>query len=105
MKIIILGAGQVGSTLAENLASEQNDVTVVDSNPAALEDLKERLDIRTVTGHASHPSVLRLAGADDADMIIAVTSSDETNMLACKIASTLFQTQTKIARVRATDYL
>jgi len=105
MKIIILGAGQVGSTLAENLASEQNDVTVVDSNPAALEDLQERLDIRTVTGHASHPSVLRLAGADDADMIIAVTSSDETNMLACKIASTLFQTQTKIARVRATDYL
>lgn len=105
MKIIILGAGQVGSTLAENLASEQNDVTVVDSNPAALEALQERLDIRTVTGHASHPSVLRLAGADDADMIIAVTSSDETNMLACKIASTLFQTQTKIARVRATDYL
>lgn len=105
MKIIILGAGQVGSTLAENLASEQNDVTVVDSNPAALEELQERLDIRTVTGHASHPSVLRLAGADDADMIIAVTSSDETNMLACKIASTLFQTQTKIARVRATDYL
>ncbi len=105
MKIIILGAGQVGSTLAENLASEQNDVTVVDSNPVALEELQERLDIRTVTGHASHPSVLRLAGADDADMIIAVTSSDETNMLACKIANTLFNTPTKIARVRATDYL
>ncbi|MDP9142240.1 MAG: Trk system potassium transporter TrkA [Pseudomonadota bacterium] len=105
MKIIILGAGQVGSTLAENLASEQNDVTVVDSNPVALEELQERLDIRTVTGHASHPSVLRMAGADDADMIIAVTSSDETNMLACKIANTLFNTPTKIARVRATDYL
>jgi trk system potassium uptake protein TrkA len=105
MKIIILGAGQVGSTLAENLASEQNDVTVVDINPAALEELQERLDIRTVTGHASHPSILRLAGADDADMIIAVTNSDETNMLACKIANTLFNTPTKIARVRATDYL
>lgn len=105
MKIIILGAGQVGSTLAENLASEQNDVTVVDVNANALAELQERLDIRTVTGHASHPSVLRLAGADDADMIIAVTNSDETNMLACKIANTLFNTPTKIARVRATDYL
>ncbi|MEQ1439142.1 Trk system potassium transporter TrkA [Fontimonas sp. SYSU GA230001] len=105
MKIIILGAGQVGSTLAENLASEQNDVTVVDTNPAALDELQERLDIRTVQGRASLPSVLRQAGADDADMIIAVTDSDETNMLACKIANTLFSTPTKIARVRSTDYL
>ncbi|TJY59932.1 Trk system potassium transporter TrkA [Sinimarinibacterium sp. CAU 1509] len=105
MKIIILGAGQVGSTLAENLASEQNDVTVVDTKATALNELQERLDIRTVLGHASHPSVLRQAGADDADMIIAVTDSDETNMLACKIANTLFNTPTKIARVRATDYL
>ncbi|MFA5938257.1 MAG: Trk system potassium transporter TrkA [Sinimarinibacterium sp.] len=105
MKIIILGAGQVGSTLAENLASEQNDVTVVDTNPVALEELQERLDIRTVQGRASLPSVLRQAGADDADMIIAVTDSDETNMLACKIANVLFSTPTKIARVRATDYL
>ncbi len=105
MKIIILGAGQVGSTLAENLASEQNDVTVVDIKSAALSDLQERLDIRTVEGYASHPSVLRQAGADDADMIIAVTDSDETNMLACQIANTLFSTPTKIARVRAQDYL
>ncbi len=105
MKIILLGAGQVGSTLAENLASEQNDVTVVDVRMNALEDLQERLDIRTVHGHAAHPSVLRQAGADDADMIIAVTDSDETNMLACQIANTLFNTPTKIARVRATDYL
>jgi len=105
MKIVILGAGQVGSTLAENLASERNDVTVVDTNPMALANLQERLDLRTVHGHASHPSVLRQAGADDADMIIAVTNSDETNMLACKIANTLFNTPTKIARVRAMDYL
>ena len=105
MKIIILGAGQVGSTLAENLASEQNDVTVVDVDSVALEELQERLDIRTVQGHASYPNVLRQAGADDADMIIAVTDSDETNMLACKIADTLFNTPTKIARVRAQDYL
>ncbi|MES0873066.1 Trk system potassium transporter TrkA [Sinimarinibacterium thermocellulolyticum] len=105
MKIIILGAGQVGSTLAENLASERNDVTVVDLNGAPLASLAERLDIRTVLGHASYPSTLRQAGADDADMIIAVTGSDETNMLACQIANVLFNTPTKIARVRAADYL
>lgn len=105
MKIIILGAGQVGSTLAENLAGEANDVTVIDSNAALLADLQERLDIGTVHGYASHPEVLRRAGADDADMIIAVTESDETNMLACKIAYTLFQTPTKIARVRSGEYL
>jgi trk system potassium uptake protein len=105
MKIIILGAGQVGATLADNLASEQNDVTVIDTDPGLLEDLQERLDIRTVQGHASYPNVLRRAGADDADMIIAVTESDETNMLACKVAYTLFHTPTKIARVRAAEYL
>lgn len=105
MKIVILGAGQVGSTLAENLTSERNDVTVVDTDAAALEDLQERLDLRTIHGHASHPSTLREAGLDDADMVIAVTDSDETNMLACKIADTLFKTPTKIARIRATDYL
>ncbi len=105
MKIIILGAGQVGSTLAEQLVSEQNDVTLVDTDAARLEELQERLDIRTVQGRASYPNVLRRAGADDADMIIAVTNSDETNMLACKIADILFQTQTKIARVRAQEYL
>ena len=105
MKIVILGAGQVGSTLAENLASEKNDVTVIDINGTALNELQERLDIRTVQGHASHPKILRQAGADDADMIIAVTASDETNMLACKIADTLFKTPTKIARIRAQDYL
>ncbi|MGQ0503377.1 MAG: Trk system potassium transporter TrkA [Panacagrimonas sp.] len=105
MKIIILGAGQVGATLAENLASEANDVTVVDSDANLLGDLQERFDIGTVQGYASHPEVLRRAGADDADMIIAVTESDETNMLACKIAQTLFQTPTKIARVRSSEYL
>jgi trk system potassium uptake protein len=105
MKIIILGAGQVGATLAENLASEQHDVTVIDTDAAMLEHLQERMDIRTVQGHASHPNVLRRAGADDADMLIAVTESDETNMVACKIAYALFNTPTKIARVRAAEYL
>ena len=105
MKIIILGAGQVGSTLAENLANEQNDITVVDQHASSLEELQERLDIRTVEGNAAHPSTLRRAGADDADMLIAVTDGDETNMLACQIAYMLFQTPTKIARVRASEYL
>jgi len=105
VKIIILGAGQVGSTLAENLARESNDITVVDRNAAQLSELQERLDIRTVHGMAAYPAVLRSAGADDADMVIAVTDSDETNMLACKIAYTLFQTPTKIARVRSAEYL
>ncbi|WP_420467160.1 Trk system potassium transporter TrkA [Panacagrimonas sp.] len=105
MKIIILGAGQVGATLAENLASENHDVTVVDADATLLGDLQERIDIGIVQGYGSHPEVLRKAGADDADILIAVTESDETNMLACKIAYTLFQTPTKIARVRSAEYL
>lgn len=105
MKIIILGAGQVGATLAENLASEANDVTVVDTDTVMLGELQEHLDIRTVSGYAAYPDVLRRAGADDADMIIAVTESDEVNMVACQIAYTLFHTPTKIARIRSHEYL
>ena len=105
MKIVILGAGQVGTTLAENLASEANDIVVVDADEEALASLRERLDIRVVRGQASYPEVLRRAGAEDADLIVAVTDSDETNMLACRIAHTLFRTPTKIARVRAAEYL
>ncbi len=105
MKIIILGAGQVGGTLAEHLAIEANDVTVVDKDPARLRALQDRLDISTVYGEASYPSVLRQAGSDDADMLIAVTSSDEVNMVACQIAFTLFKTPTKISRVRTSDYI
>jgi trk system potassium uptake protein len=105
MKIIVLGAGRVGSSVAQHLASEANDITVVDSRAEVLRELQDRLDLRTFVGHASHPSVLEQAGAPDADMIIAVTSSDETNMVACQIAYTLFRTPTKIARVRAVEYL
>jgi len=104
MKVIILGAGRVGATLAENLANEANDVTVVDTTAALLRELQDRLDIRTVEGFASHPSTLREAGADDADLIIAVTETDETNMIACQVAYTLFHTPTKIARIRSTEY-
>lgn len=105
MKIIILGAGQVGGTLAEHLASEANDITVIDTNAELLRALGDRLDIRTIQGHGAFPTVLRQAGADDADMLVAVTNSDETNMIACQIAYTLFHTPTKIARVRAAAYL
>lgn len=105
MKIIILGAGQVGGTLAENLASEANDITIVDTDTARLRELQDRLDIRTVEGKASYPTVLAQSGAQDADMLIAVTNSDEVNMIACQISQTLFNTPTKIARVREHDYL
>ena len=105
MKIIILGAGQVGGTLAEHLASEANDITMVDTDPERLRNLGDRLDIRTVPGRGAFPTVLRQAGADDADMLVAVTNSDETNMVACQVAYTLFHTPTKIARVRESAYL
>jgi trk system potassium uptake protein TrkA len=105
MKIIILGAGQVGTSVAANLVSESNDITVVDHNPDLLRELQDRFDLRAVLGHGAHPDVLRRAGAEDADMIIAVTNSDETNMVACQVAYTLFHTPTKIARVRAQSFL
>lgn len=105
MKIIILGAGQVGSSVAQNLASEANDITIVDTNTRILHELQDRLDLRAVAGEASYPDVLRRAGAEDADMILAVTNSDETNMVACQVAYSLFHTPTKIARVRALEYL
>lgn len=105
MKIIILGAGQVGSTVAERLAGEANDITVVDQYPQLLMALQERFDIRTVCGQASHPDVLRQAGIEDADMVLAVTSSDEINMVACQVAHALFHTPLRLARVRSRDYL
>ncbi|MCK5663869.1 MAG: Trk system potassium transporter TrkA, partial [Thiotrichaceae bacterium] len=105
MKILILGAGQVGSSLAEHLSNEDNDITVVDLDGRLLAILQDRLDIRTVKGRGSHPDVLNRAGCDDADMLIAVTNSDETNMIACQIAYTIFHTPTKIARVRSSQYL
>ena len=105
MKIIILGAGQVGGTLAENLANEQNDITVIDTDSQRLRELQDSIDIKTVIGKGSYPQVLRQAGADDADMLIAVTNSDETNMVACQIAYTLFRTPTKISRIRSNAYL
>ena len=105
MKILILGAGQVGASVAAALTNENNDITVVDNDPRRLEELSERLDLRTVLGHASLPSVLDSAGADDAELVIAVTSSDEVNLIACQVADALFKTPTKIARIRRVEYL
>jgi trk system potassium uptake protein TrkA len=105
MKIIILGAGQVGTSVASNLASEANDITVIDQDESLLRDLQDRLDLRAVHGYAAYPDVLMRAGIEDADMIIAVTNSDETNMVACQVAWTLFRTPTKIARVRSQHFL
>ncbi|MGD8311923.1 MAG: Trk system potassium transporter TrkA [Gammaproteobacteria bacterium] len=105
MKIIILGAGQVGSTVAESLAGESGGITVVDRQPHLLRELQEHLDIRTSVGHAAHPDVLLQAGIEDADLVLAVTNSDETNMVACQIAHTMFHTPTRLARVRSPDYL
>jgi trk system potassium uptake protein len=105
MKIVILGAGQVGGSVAESLVSEQNDITVVDLDPQRLRTLQERLDLRTVVGSGAHPSVLSEAGIEDADLLVAVTQSDETNLVACRIAARMFNVPRRIARVRATDYL
>ena len=105
MNIIILGAGQVGSSVAQNLSSEANDITLIDTDTSLLNDLGDRLDIQTINGHASHPDVLKQAGIADADMLVAVTNSDETNIVACQVAHSLFHTPTKIARVRSQEYL
>ena len=106
MKILILGAGQVGSTAAFSLAREEaNEVTIVDKNPDVLRELQDRLDVRTVVGNASHPDVIERAGGRDADIIIALTSSDEVNMVACQVAFTLFRTPTRIARIRARELM
>ena len=105
MKIVILGAGQVGSSVAENLASEANDITIVDTNAERLRALQDRLDLRTVCGNAAHPAILEQAGINDADLLFAVTQSDETNLVACKLAATMFNVPTRIARIRSADYL
>jgi len=105
MKILILGAGQVGASVAATLAREDDDITLVDIDSTSLQKLQDHHDIRTVQGAASHPDVLARAGAADADLVLAVTNSDETNMVACQICHTLYNTPTKIARIRTPEYL
>ena len=105
MKILILGAGQVGASVAEVLASEANDITIIDQDRENLAVLADRLDVRTVVGNAAYPSVLREAGIEDTDLLVAVTQSDQTNLVACKIARSLFNVSTRIARLRSADFL
>jgi len=104
MKIVILGAGQVGSTVASALVHEDNDITVVDIDERRLKELQDQMDIRSVLGYASHPRVMERAGIEDADLVIALTSSDEVNMVACQIAYTLYNVPTRVARVRSAEY-
>jgi trk system potassium uptake protein TrkA len=105
MRVIICGAGRVGYGIARELASERNAVTVVDVSPHLIDHVTTNLDVRGVVGHGSHPDVLEQAGARDAEMIIAVTFSDEVNMIACQVAHSIFEVPTKIARVRSQNYL
>jgi len=105
MKILILGAGQVGRTAAYHLSREPaNEVTVVDTNEDVLRDLQDRLDVRAVAGNGAYPAVLETAGIADTDILVALTNSDEINIVACEIAHTLWRTPTKIARIRAPEY-
>ena len=105
MRVIICGAGQVGYGIAERLAAEQNDVSVIDTSADLIRGVRDNLDVRGFVGHGSHPEVLQKAGAQEADMIIAVTLHDEVNMVACQVAHSLFNVPTKIARIRAQSYL
>lgn len=104
MKIIIIGAGQVGSTLAENLAREYHDITLIDLDETRLQFIQDHHDIRTVTGTGCHPDILLAAGIEDADMLVSVTNSDEINIVACQVAHSIFGTPKKIARIRARNY-
>jgi len=105
MRVVICGAGQVGFGIAERLAGEQNDVSIIDSNARRIQMVTEQLDVRGVVGWGSHPDILARAGIEQADMLIAVTLHDEVNMVACQVAHALFNVPTKVARIRAQTYL
>ena len=104
MNIVILGAGRVGESVAESLASEQNDITLIDTDPARLNALQDRLDLRGVTGNGIQPSVLKAGGIEDADLFIACAPLDETNLVACKVAHDMFNVPTTIARLRSPEF-
>lgn len=103
MKILIVGAGRVGTSVAENLVSEHNDITVIDDDPSRLSDLQERFDLRGVVGDGTQASVLKRAGAEDADMLIACAASDAVNLVTCKISRTLFNVPRRVARIRSSE--
>ncbi len=105
MKIIVCGAGRVGRGIAERLSSEKHDITLIDSNERLVDQVSTDLEVRGICGHAPYPDVLKAAGADECEMIIAVTQEDEINMVVCQVAHSLFSVPTKIARIRANEYL
>ena len=104
MNILILGAGRVGESVAESLASEANDITIIDTDPARLALLQDRLDLKGVAGNGIQPSTLREAGIEDADLFIACAPLDETNLVACKVAHQMFNVPTTIARIRSPEF-
>lgn len=104
MKIIILGAGDVGLTLAHHLNEEHNEITLVDKDIKKLNEIQSYFDLKTIVGHCTHPTILRQAGIENVDMLLAVTNEDESNMLACQMAYSLFKTPLKIARIRSSQY-
>jgi trk system potassium uptake protein len=104
MRIIILGAGRVGESVAESLLTEQNDITMIDPDPERLRFLEDKLDLRGVVGDGIQPSVLRRAGAEDADLFIACAALDETNLVACKVAHSQFGIATTVARIRSSEF-
>ena len=105
MRVIVCGAGKVGTSIAEQLVNQNNDVTIIDQSEELISKLSEEVDLNTIVGSASHPSILEKAGAKTADMIIAVTLQDEINMVACQMAHTFFKIPRKIARLRSEDFL
>ena len=105
MKIIVCGAGRVGMSISEHLSTENNDITVIDSNSEALKRITDLYDVQGVLGLSSHQAVLKNAGIEDAEMLIAVTESDEINIMACHLSNLLFNIPTKIARIRSREYL
>ena len=104
MRIIILGAGQIGETLARNLVSEDNDIVLIDQDATILNDIRSHIDVQTIVGNAASPNILLEAGIEQTDLVIAVTANDEINMLACLFATKIFQIPRTIARIRSHDY-
>jgi len=105
MKVIVCGAGQVGFNIAKHLADQNNDVTVIDRSRSLIRKISDSLDVQALVGHASDPDMLNKAAAADADLLVAVTQSDEVNMVACQVAHSLFSVPTKVARIRSQAYL
>ena len=105
MKIIVCGAGEVGSNIAKQLVYEDNDVTIIDESEPLLRKLNQNLDLKSICGKTSHPDVLEKAGADEADMLIAVSDSDELNIISCEMANHLFKIPLKVARIKESEYL